>query len=154
MSNAPDIKLYPPYLALAAPISAVALDWALPLGWAFPGPIWQIALGLALACAALWLAVAGARAFKSAGTNIDPKDEALVLVEAGPYRLTRNPMYLGMVTLQLALAFLFSLEWSLMIAPFLWLALDRGVVIYEETYLSHKFGAPYDAYLARTRRWL
>jgi protein-S-isoprenylcysteine O-methyltransferase Ste14 len=154
VSDAPAIKLYPPYLAITAPVLAVALDWVVPLGWAFAGPYWQIALGLVLGGFALWLAVAGARAFKAAGTNVDPKEEALVLVDTGPYRLTRNPMYLGMITLQLALAFVFSLEWSLIVAPFLWAALNWGVVVHEETYLKRKFGAPYEGFLQRTRRWL
>lgn len=154
MADAPDIKLYPPYLAVIAPVAAAILDWVLPLGWAFAGPYWQLALGAVLGCVALWLALAGARAFKAAGTNVDPKEEALVLVESGPYQISRNPMYLGMITLQLALAFLFSLEWALLMAPILWAALNWGVVIHEEAYLSRKFGQPYEALLERTRRWL
>jgi protein-S-isoprenylcysteine O-methyltransferase Ste14 len=59
-----------------------------------------------------------------------------------------------MIILQLALAFLFSLEWALIAAPFLWAALNWGVVIHEETYLTGKFGAPYKSFLDRTRRWL
>lgn len=154
MADAPDIKLYPPYLAIIAPLAAVILDWVLPLGWAFAGPYWQLALGFLLGLVALWLAVAGTRAFKAAGTNIDPKQEALVLVDSGPYRITRNPMYLGMITLQLALAFLFSLEWSLLAAVVLWAALNWGVVVHEEAYLKRKFGAPYESFLEKTRRWL
>lgn len=154
MADSPPIKLYPPYLAIAAPILAAVLDWVVPLGWEFAGPLWQLALGVLLGCLALWLAVAGTKAFKAAGTNVDPKQEALVLVETGPYRFTRNPMYLGMVTLQLSLAFLFSLEWSLIIAPALFAALNWGVVVFEEAYLSRKFGAPYDNFLKRTRRWI
>jgi protein-S-isoprenylcysteine O-methyltransferase Ste14 len=154
MADAPPIKLYPPYLAITAPIVAVALDWLVPLGWSFAGPVWQLGLGIILGVVAFWLAVSGTRAFKAAGTNVDPKQEALVLVENGPYRFTRNPMYLGMVTLQLALAFLFSLEWSLIAAPILWAALNWGVVVHEEAYLTRKFGEPYEALLKRTRRWL
>ncbi len=154
MQDVPAIKLYPPYVAISAPLSAAVLDWVLPLGWAFAGPYWQVALGGLLGIVAAWLALSGARAFKAAGTNVDPKQEALVLVENGPYRFTRNPMYLGMVILQLALALLFSLEWALIAAPLVWAALNWGVVVHEEAYLRQKFGAPYDALLARTRRWL
>ncbi|CUI78341.1 methyltransferase family protein [Cognatishimia activa] len=154
MADAPAIKLYPPYLAITAPVVAVILDWGAPLGWDFAGPAGQVAFGAALGGFALWLAVSGARAFKAAGTNVDPKQEALVLVETGPYRLTRNPMYLGMVTLQIALGFMFSLEWSLVAAPILWAALNWGVVVHEETYLTQKFGEPYKALLQRTRRWI
>ena len=79
---------------------------------------------------------------------------ALVLVRDGPYRFTRNPMYAGMVLMLVALGLLFSVDYTLPIAPLLWLVLHVGVVLREETYLIGKFGARYQSYLDETRRWI
>jgi protein-S-isoprenylcysteine O-methyltransferase Ste14 len=63
-------------------------------------------------------------------------------------------MYLGFLLLFLGIGLIASLDWSLPLVPLLWLALDRAIVAREEAYLAGKFGAPYDAFRARTRRWL
>ena len=96
----------------------------------------------------------GAMEFRRARTNIDPRKPALVLVETGPYRFTRNPMYVGFLLLFAGIGLLASLDWTPPLLPLLWMALDRLVVRREEAYLAAKFGAAYDALRARTRRWL
>ena len=77
-----------------------------------------------------------------------------MVVETGPYRFTRNPMYLGMVIIQIGLCLTFSLDWLIFLTPILWAALHFGVVLREEAYLEAKFGAPYQHFKGRTRRWL
>lgn len=153
--DAPDILVFPPLASIIAPLAAIALEWLVPIRL-LPAPFtgWSVVFGLVLMGAAGALAISGVRAFKTGATNVDPRQPALNLVEAGPYRFTRNPMYLGMVTLQLGLAFTFSLDWALLAAAALWAVLHRGVVLREEAYLSAKFGQPYLDYLNRTRRWL
>lgn len=154
-ADRPDILVYPPLMSVLTPGIAAVLEWLAPIPLLPPFfTAWCAALGVTLLAIAGGLAVSGTRAFKAAGTNVDPKTPALRLVETGPYRFTRNPMYLGMVILQLALGFLLSLDWALLFAPALWGALHFGVVLREETYLSRKFGPPYDEYLGRTRRWI
>ena len=92
--------------------------------------------------------------FKRAGTHVEPHKPSLVLVEGGPYRLTRNPMYLGLILVLVGCGFVASLDWALpLVIPF-GLVLHHGVVLREERYLGAKFGAPYRAYLDSTRRWL
>ncbi|MEZ5912846.1 MAG: isoprenylcysteine carboxylmethyltransferase family protein [Paracoccaceae bacterium] len=154
-SDRPDILFYPPLASVLAPAAAIALEWLAPITFlpAFPSPIALIA-GIALLALAGALAIGGTRAFAGAGTNVDPRSPALRLVESGPYRFTRNPMYLGMIVLQLGLALAFSLDWAMIGAAVLWFSLHFGVVRREEAYLSARFGAPYGAYLARTRLWL
>ncbi len=153
--DAPDLPVLPPVLPLAALVLSILLEWLLPLGY-LPPPLSPVTLvvGLALilgfGATGLW----GALAFRRARTNIDPRQPALVLVETGPYRVTRNPMYLGFLLLFAGIGLIASLDWSLPLLPLLWLALDRLVVVREEAYLSAKFGAPYDAFCRRTRRWL
>ncbi len=63
-------------------------------------------------------------------------------------------MYLGMVLMTLGIGLVASLDWAVILAPLLWALLHFGVVLREETYLRAKFGAPYEAWLARTRRWI
>ena len=154
-SAGPDILFFPPLLSLVVPAAAIAAEWVVPLGLLpAAGSGWSIASGLVLILGAGALAAGGTRAFRQAGTHVDPRQSALHLVQDGPYRFTRNPMYLGMVILQLGLGLVFSLDWAVLGAVILWACLHWGVVLREEAYLSHKFGAPYDEYLTQTRRWL
>jgi protein-S-isoprenylcysteine O-methyltransferase Ste14 len=76
------------------------------------------------------------------------------LVTSGPYRLTRNPMYLGMAFLYAGLALSFGVTWSLAFLPLVLLAVDRLAILREEHYLEAKFGEEYRRYKARVRRWL
>jgi protein-S-isoprenylcysteine O-methyltransferase Ste14 len=76
------------------------------------------------------------------------------LVTSGPYRFTRNPMYLGMSFLYIAFAFAFGVIWALAFLPAVIVMVDRFVIAREEPYLEQKFGQSYRAYKARVRRWL
>lgn len=153
--DAPDLPLLPPLYPLGALGLAILLEWLVPLGYLPPplAPIPSI-IGLLLVAAGLGTAIAGAMAFRRGGTNIDPRQPSLVLVETGPYRFTRNPMYLGFLLVFPGIGLMASLDWSLPLLPAVWLALHHGVVLREEAYLSRKFGEPYDRLRARTRRWL
>jgi protein-S-isoprenylcysteine O-methyltransferase Ste14 len=153
--DAPDIVALPPLIWLGALLLAVLLEWLLPVGLLPPplSPAGCVPGGLLLA-AGVGIALSGAVAFRRAGTNVHPRHPALVLVETGPYRFTRNPMYLGLLVCLAGIGLVASLDWAIPMVLPLWLVLHRGVVLREEAYLSAKFGAPYDAFLARTRRWL
>ena len=154
-NDAPAIAILPAHLSVGVPVAALAAE-------ALPGPAFlppfpaalPIALGLALIAAAGLITHAASRTFSDAKTNIDPRAPALALAETGPYRFSRNPMYLSMILLQAGVYLALSLDTGLLLLPVLWAALHFGVVKREEAYLSTKFGAPYRAYLSRTRRWL
>jgi protein-S-isoprenylcysteine O-methyltransferase Ste14 len=150
-----DILFFPPYLAIAAPVLSIVLEVIASLGL-LPG--WSNPLtllpGLVLLCLAGWLEVTATRSFSAAQTNVSPRRPALAVVRKGPYRFTRNPMYLGMVLLNLGLTLMFSLDWGVPIAVLLWAALHWGVVLREEAYLTEKFGEDYKVLLKSTRRWL
>lgn len=150
-----DIRVFPPLASVIAPLCAVGLEWLVPLTF-LPDryTLWAVVAGVIVMLAAFALATTGVKAFKGAKTNVNPHQPALRLVTAGPYRFTRNPMYLGMVTLQIGLALTFSLDWGLPVAALLWAALHFGTVLPEEAYLTDRFGTPYTDYLDRTRRWL
>ena len=105
------------------------------------------AAGLALA---IWAIVT----FRRAGTRVETTEPTMAIVTHGPYRFTRNPIYLGMFLGQTGLAIGFDNLWILaMLIPF-YLVLRYGVVAREEAYLERKFGDVYADYKSRVRRWL
>lgn len=152
----PGLVMRPPFFLLIAIGMALILDWVTGLSFLAAPSIAALQFwpGLLVTAAGIALPVIGYREFTRAGTNVDPSEPALKLVTTGPYRFTRNPMYLGMVLFLLGLSLMLSLEWGLILTPVLWLAYDRLVVAREEAYLTNKFGEPYRALLGDTRRWL
>ena len=90
----------------------------------------------------------------AAGTNIRPDRPALTIVRSGPYRSTRNPMYLSLCLLQLALGFVLDGWIPLLFAIPLLLILHFGVILREESYLEAKFGEQYLALKREVRRWI
>ncbi len=92
--------------------------------------------------------------FRRRGTAVEPWKPTTVLIDEGPYRFSRNPIYLGFAITYVGLAIAMD-SWValLLLLPCL-AVVDRFVIAREERYLSAKFGAPYDAYRQRVRRWL
>ena len=105
--------------------------------------------------AALWLALDGQAMlhFQRAGTGIAPTRPTTTLVSEGPYRISRNPMYLGMASLYAGLAVAFGVIWALILLLFLVLTIERLVVVREERVLEASFGEEYIEYKRRVRRW-
>ncbi len=143
----------PPIAWGLAVIAGLALNWLVPLpflpadlptGW-----LGAMVFGLALALVA-WAIVTITRAGSSVPTNLP----TTTIVESGPYRFTRNPVYLGMSLGLIGLAIAFDNLWLLMmLVPFA-LVIRYGVVAREEAYLERKFGGVYRGYRSRVRRWL
>jgi len=92
--------------------------------------------------------------FRRRGTAVEPWKPSTVLINEGPYRFSRNPIYVGFAITYVGLAIAMD-SWIalLLLIPCLFIV-DRFVIRREERYLSAKFGADYDAYRARVRRWL
>ena len=89
-----------------------------------------------------------------AGTNIRPDLPTTALVTEGPFRFTRNPLYLGLTLMYAGIALLIPGTWPLLLLVPVLLVMRWGVIAREERYLERKFGEPYRAYLGRVRRWL
>jgi len=94
------------------------------------------------------------RAFAQAGTPLDPYKPSEAIVTDGPYRLTRNPAYLGMTLTYAGICLLSDSPWALAPLPIAVAAIDRGVIAREERYLERKFGVQYVDYKRRVRRWI
>jgi protein-S-isoprenylcysteine O-methyltransferase Ste14 len=105
---------------------------------------------------ASWLALTAwsFRRFWASGTSIVPVRPSTALVIEGPYRLTRNPMYLGLLSLYLGVTCWSGLMWPLILTPVLVWVIHVTVIGREERYLTRKFGDDYRRYQAQVRRWL
>lgn len=146
------VRIPPPLLYVAGFLVGVALESAVPIG-ALPPAIAVFAGVIGIGS---WLALDGPAMlrFRRAGTSMVPMRPTTALVTSGPYRLTRNPMYVGMACLYLGVALLLGVIWALALLPAVLLAVDRLVIAREERYLDAKFGGPYRTYKSRVRRWL
>lgn len=150
--DAPDIIAFPPLLfggtlALGLVMHFIAPVRPLPglLSWILG--ILTLALGLGLA---RW----STEAMRRAGTNVNPRQPALALVVDGPFRFSRNPLYVATTGLYVGIALLVGALWPLLLLVPLLMVLDIGVVRREERYLEGKFGQAYREYKARVRRWI
>jgi protein-S-isoprenylcysteine O-methyltransferase Ste14 len=147
----PGVIVFPPVLFL----SALGLGIALQLKW--PIPFGQTLLpriiGGILLVTSPFIAIPAFLTMRRAGTNVDPGKPSTVVVGDGPYRFTRNPIYLANTLLYMGLSLVFNAVWPLLtLVPSL-LLLHWGVVLREERYLEGKFGEGYLAYKRRVRRW-
>lgn len=150
--DSPGVVAPPPLIYLAGLGLGFALQKLMP-STHIRSPI-RLPLGWGLIAAGATLAATFVRAFHRADTNIDPYKPSTALVTTGPYRLTRNPGYLGLTLVYSGIAVLTStLAAFATLIPTLFV-MDRGVIAREERYLKTKFGEQYTRYRAQTRRWI
>lgn len=155
MDDKPDtaqVVIRPPIALVLAIIVGLGLDQVIPLGFLPPSsPLW---LGMVVFFLGLALLIWAAVTIMKAGSNVPTNQPTTAIVESGPYRFSRNPIYLGMFVGLIGLAVAFNTLWLLiMLVPFA-LLIRFGVVAREETYLERKFGDAYRSYGERVRRWL
>ena len=92
--------------------------------------------------------------FWHARTNPLPHKPSSSLVIVGPYRVTRNPMYVSLALLHVSFGFLLGIAWAFVVLPAVIFIVNIYVIRREESYLESKFGEQYRAYKKRVRRWL
>jgi protein-S-isoprenylcysteine O-methyltransferase Ste14 len=149
-----ELKIPPPAIALFV---ALAM-WGLAL--ATPSPhmltVIRVSAALAIALAGVAFALAGVAACRRAKTTVNPTkpQTTSALIGSGIYAVTRNPMYLGLLLVLIALAVFLSSLWALLGPVAFFLYIGRFQIAPEERALAVLFGAQYDAYLCRVRRWL
>jgi protein-S-isoprenylcysteine O-methyltransferase Ste14 len=134
-------------------IAGVVLDRLAPLP--FVPAEWSAAwLGATVFFLALALFAWAIVTITRAGSNVPTNRPTTTIVESGPYRFTRNPIYLGMFLGLIGLAIWFDSLWLLMVLVPFALVVRYGVVAREEAYLERRFGDVYRGYRSRVRRWL
>jgi protein-S-isoprenylcysteine O-methyltransferase Ste14 len=148
-----NVIIRPPIAWALAVLAGLALNWLVPLLFV-PAVVpagWLGAMVFALALALFAWAIA---TMTRAGSNVPTNLPTTIIVDTGPYRFTRNPIYVGMVLGLIGLATAFNSLWLLLtLVPFA-LIIHYGVVVREEAYLERKFGDAYRNYRSRVRRWL
>ncbi len=147
-----DVPVLPPFIPATAILVGLALHHLWPLSF-LPGDSGN-GFGWLLLVAALGLGAAAAWEMKSARTHLHVHKPALLILSSGPFAYSRNPIYLGMVAVVVAVACIFNSLWVLLLAAPAALALQKFAIEPEERYLEGKFGGDYLDYKARVRRWL
>ena len=154
--DAAAVRVFPP----AVPVLTILLGVALQRVW----PI-QVDLGIAPAArywvgglivggAILGLGLWSVVLFRRSGQDENPWKPTPQIVERGPFRITRNPMYLQMIIVCIGMAVMLANAWIILLTPFGGWVLQRFAIRPEEAYLERKFGDKYLAYRGRVRRWL
>ena len=132
------------------------------VGWlihrAFPVPVLPETLarwiGVVFVLVSIPVAITAFRAMIRSQTSFDPRKPTTAIVTEGPFRYSRNPLYVSLTLLYLGVALLINALWIvLLVAPVL-VAMQRGVIAREEAYLERKFGDEYLSYKTRVRRWI
>jgi len=145
--------IVPPPVLLVCLVVVCAAAQSLWLGWAAFSPV-RASVGAVLIAISVVLIASCGKLFRSAGTPVRPVSPTTAIVREGPYRFTRNPMYVGMAGILAGLALLAG-SYLIAGALFTFLAVVHfGVVLPEEQYLEALHGRAYIEYKEQVRRWL
>jgi len=143
-------NIHPPVLFLIHVLAAFLLNWLLPL--TFPRSLeWT---GYILVVVGLGFAFSAVNWFSKMHTTLDPHGSVSAIVTSGPYRFSRNPIYLGFVCTLIGLPMALGNYWGIVLSPLLMVSLYQLVIKHEEAYLEKKFKDVYTSYKSRVRRWL
>jgi protein-S-isoprenylcysteine O-methyltransferase Ste14 len=151
-NDAPNVKIIPPLVYLVGiVIGFLATIW-MPTKVVPNSVAWTVG-GILIFCAAV-LAGGAILKFKDVGTTVRPDRAANTLVIAGPYKITRNPMYLALALVYLGIAIAGQSVWALILLPVVLTVIQRRAIEPEEAFLERRFGANYIRYKENVRRWL
>ncbi|HKV69810.1 MAG TPA: isoprenylcysteine carboxylmethyltransferase family protein [Gemmatimonadales bacterium] len=118
------------------------------------GRSWPDPVGMGLIVLGVLLAATAVVTFRRAGTHVNPTKPATTVVTHGPFRFTRNPMYVSMALIYLGGVLMLDSVWPLVLFPATIWVIRTRIIALEEAYLEGKFGAAYLDYKKRVRRWL
>lgn len=154
LSN-PGVRFPPPFVFVAGFLLALALDrWAFSLRFGAGSRPATLLTGWLLLAIGASLLLWALRTFHHAQTAIMPSRPASSIVTTGPFRFSRNPMYVSLTLMYIGLSLLMSLVWPLLLLPVVLTTLFGLVIRREERYLDDAFHAEYAEYRRRVRRWL
>lgn len=148
----PHVIAPPPLLYLVPLLLALLVHWRAPLAL-LPEP-WPIVLGPLLIITGLLFGMPALAAFRRAKTRPQPWRPSTALVIEGPYRFTRNPMYVGFTLIHLGITCAVNSVWPLVALVVVLPVMQRFVIQREEQYMERRFGDAYRQYLTQVRRWL
>jgi protein-S-isoprenylcysteine O-methyltransferase Ste14 len=150
--DSPQVRFPPPLIFVGCLVLGGLVGRA--LEWPVLAGVWPETLGWALVVLGSVFIGAALGWFYSAGTNPEPWKRDSALVTKGFYRITRNPMYLGMAFASFGIALVYGSFGAMIGAAAAVLLVDRFVIAREERHLAKVFGEDYAAYRKRVRRWI
>lgn len=148
-----NVVVLPPILYLGSVLAGVVTKWAFG-GSVAPDSTLRWLAGLLLLVFSVAVSLRFARLFSETGQDKNPNTPTPSLVTHGLYSFSRNPAYVGLTGIQLALALLLDNVWILVLLVPTLLVMHTGVIWREESYLERKFGDEYRRYKNTVRRWL
>jgi protein-S-isoprenylcysteine O-methyltransferase Ste14 len=151
----PNAIPWPPILLLALIALGIALQWLVPLPWIYGlAALEATVLGVTMIVAAFAIDIWAALVFRGHKTTIMPNRGSTRLVTGGPFRFSRNPIYVGNLMVVAGLGLVLANPWLLILAPVLGFALHNLAIRREERHLEALFGGEWRDYKARVRRWI
>lgn len=144
--------MLPPLPCLIGLLVGLACDWLWP--WPIVRYMFALPLGILLIGVMIVISIGTNKAFKLHATPPDPSEETSAIIDTGPFKYSRNPVYLAVVILQVALGFVFNNTWIVLFAIPAMIMIHYVVVLGEEAYLEAKFGDKYLRYKSQVRRWI
>jgi len=148
--DTPGVVAPPPLIYLGGLVVGLVLDRIWPAPFMTARPV----AGTALVLLGVALMALGIREFKRAGTDYKPYRPATRVITSGPFRFTRNPLYLSLTVVYAGIALGLASLWALALLVPVLVVIRYGVVAREERYLERKFGGDYLRYKESVRRWL
>lgn len=141
----------PPFIYLIAILAGLVLHFAWPIRFV---PSLARPFGALIAVIAVTLFIWSIKTFRSAGTPVPGNQPTTTIVKIGPYRFSRNPIYLAFSMFQTGIALAVNDAWVLVTLLPALSVMSFVVIPREERYLEARFGEEYAAYKASVRRWL
>ncbi len=154
--DAAAVRVFPPGVPLVTILAGVGLNYLWPIdpGFEFQAPERYWVGGVIVVGAMLGLGLWPVLMFRRSGQDANPWKTTPQIVNRGPFRITRNPMYLQMLLVCIGFSIILMNTWILVLTPFAAWILLKLAILPEEAYLESKFGETYFAYKRRVRRWL
>jgi len=154
--DAAAVRMFPPGVPLLTILLGIGLNrlWPLELGFALGAPARYWVGGTIVVGALLGLSFYSVTLVRRTGQSENPWKPTTEIVNRGPFRFTRNPMYLQMLLGCIGFAIILTNMWILLLTPVCAWVLHRFAILPEEAYLERKFGEKYLSYKRKVRRWL
>jgi protein-S-isoprenylcysteine O-methyltransferase Ste14 len=151
--DGPGVRIPPPLLYISVIVLGILLDVAYPVHFLPSAAAWTIGsliLAVGIALGPVW----GIRTMQRANTTVRPDRPATTLLTDGPFRYSRNPLYLALTLMYTGIAIIANSLWALLLLAPLVLFMSLFVIRREEAHLRRVFDGEYESYRARVRRWL
>jgi protein-S-isoprenylcysteine O-methyltransferase Ste14 len=150
----PNVRIFPPLIQILAIAFSFVVQWVIPVRILGISRRLTLFAGWVVILAAAWIITWTARSMFRAGIRPDPTRPGTVLVVDGPFRFTRNPMYLSWELVCVGVGLAANIWWPIIMAVPAAFVTRLVVINEEESYLERRFGAEYGDYKARVRRWV